>query len=370
MESSMRPAMILALLVAFTTPALVVSATSLAQAEPAAPVPQKPSTKERSEEPAHGEFVKGTLKTRPRDANFGQRAARVDERFRSERADLAAVDRRRQISSMADRNILAPMAQTPAEGTLSYSNYNILGNYLTYAPSDEFAMTAGMIIPSAEGDFFTSVSGKYKLYESRDWLVSVLPFGAYANGVMEVDSYQFGLGTGLLADLNVTDSIVLTGGALGFATLAAGYERFSDDCTRAEFGQQRCTVETTNIGLPAGGHWVAATLGASWFLTDSFALNFEYILGGSWGTFFGVEDDASTNDLDARRDRFERPDFASGFPHRQGPTFSTAGTWSNGSVGLQFALVLIRRGDNPDTFVTDESQEHHAFPMFSGAFHF
>jgi hypothetical protein len=387
----MRFIKILVLLVAL--PVLAIPATVLAQAnpeqpaqaEPAKPTPEPPATPESvtpesSEQGSDGaaqnksevqsKFVNGTLDTLPRDPNYGQRSAGTDQRFQTAEASLAAVDRRRQITSMPDRNILAPMAQTPAEGTVSYSNFNILGNYLTYAPTDKLAVTAGMVIPSSDADFITSVSGKYKLYESRDWMVSVLPFGAYSNGNMDVDTYQFGLGSGLLADFYVTDTIIVTGGALGFATLAAGYDRYSDDCTRSEFGDNNCAVETTGLTLPAGGHWMAATLGANWYITQSFAFNLEYILGGSWGTFFGVEDGPEGNDLASRRDRFEDPEFAAGIPHGYGSTLSMAGTWSNGTAGLQLAVMLVGNRDNPNTLVIDESQSISTLPMLSGAFNF
>jgi hypothetical protein len=371
MESSMRHAMIVALFMALTVPVLAVPATALAQPQPSEPPATEQASENGSAEAStHNTFVKGKLDTLPRDERFGQRSSSLDDRFSSPDAGLAAVDRRRQITTLADRNILVPMAQTPAAGTVSYSNFNILGNYLTYAPTDKLALTAGMVIPGADGDFVTSLSGKYKLYESRDWHVSVLPFGAYSNGVMKVDTYQFGLGAGLLSDFYVTDSIVLTGGALGFATLAAGYDSYSDNCTRSEFIGENCAVETTGVTLPSGGHWIAATLGANWFLTEQFALNIEYILAGSWGTFFGVEDTSEGNDLDARRDRFENPEFAGGLPHGTGPLFSVAGTWSNGTMGLQLALVMKRSSDDPDTFVTDESQEYSPLPMLSGAVHF
>ncbi|QDG52617.1 hypothetical protein FIV42_18300 [Persicimonas caeni] len=314
--------------------------------------------------------MSGKLATTPRDPDFGRRGAASADQFYTENLGLAPVDQRRKISAVADRNVLVPMAQTVSEGTLSYSNYNFLGNLITYGASDRLAVTAGVVLPAGDGDLITSVSGKYKLHESRNWIVSVLPFGVAANGSMNLDTYQYGLGSGVLADFHASDTVVLSGGLLGFATLFAGYDRYGDDCTRSEFQAESCPVETVDLTLPAGGHWIAATLGANWFVSDRFSVNLEYILGGSWGTFFGVEDNSEWNDLESRRARFEDPEFDSSFPHGQGPTISLGGTWSNGSSALQFALVFIRRQDDQNTLVIDESREFTPVPMLSGAFNF
>lgn len=366
---------------------LCAPAVASAQSDGEAPAPETPDVVEAGDAPEAkraGEskadttpdgvrpnpFVTGKLETTPTDPNFGRRAAASSDMFFQDDHALARVDRRRELSSMSDRNVLAPMAQTVGEGTISYSNYNFLGNLLTYGVNDKLAVTGGVIIPTGDGDLITSVSGKYKLHESRNWIVSVLPFGVAANGTMNLDTYQYGLGSGLLADFHVSDTVVLSGGLLGFATLFAGYDRYSDDCTRSEFQSENCPVDTVSKTLPAGGHWIAATLGTNWFVTDSFSVNFEYILGGSWGTFFGVEDNSEWNDLESRRARFENPEFDSGFPHGQGPTISLGGTWSNGTSALQFALVFVRRQDDLNTLVVDESQEFTPVPMLSGAFNF
>lgn len=315
-------------------------------------------------------YVAGKLQTVERDRFFAKRAPSAAERFQSADADLALVDRRRAISPMADRNILAPMAQTPAEGTVSYSNLNIFANFLTYGASDDLALTAGMVIPTSDGDFIMSLSAKYKLYESRNIIVSVLPFWAMDQGTQTLDTYQMGLGTGVFADFHVADSLVLGAGVAGFATLYAGYEKYGSDCTRSAFRAEDCPVEDVTMTVPAGGHWLAGTLGANWLLSESFSVSAEYILGGVWGTFLGVEDLPNGNDLAARRDRFENPDFASGFPHGQGPTFSLAGAWTNGTSGLQLAVVLIRQQDDPDTVVVDESGRYQPLPVLSGVVNF
>ncbi len=368
------PSILAVLVVLLCTPA-----AGFAQSGGEAPPPETPETVEADEtKPAQASsraarqnrFASGKLETTARDRDFGRRSAQPSDQFSSEDLGLAPVDRRQQISSMADRNVLAPMAQTAPEGTVSYSNYNFLGNLLTYGVNDKLAVTAGMVLPLDGGDFITTVSGKYKLHESRNWIVSVLPFGAVANGTQQLDTYQFGVGSGLLADFHLSDTVVLAGGAYGFATLAAGYDQYSADCTRSEFNSESCEVQTTQLALPAGGHWIGATLGANWYVTEAFSINLEYILGGSWGTFFGVENTSDRNDLEARRARFESPEFSSGFPHGQGPTISLGGTWSNGATALQFATVFLRRQDDENTLVVDESQEFTALPMLSAAFNF
>ncbi|MFP4598994.1 MAG: hypothetical protein ACLFVJ_12125 [Persicimonas sp.] len=368
-------------LTAFALTATSFAASAWAQSEEAAsPQPEPDEDKARTERdddeaPPGSPFTAGELKTHPRDTDFGQREPHRKERFVYDDAHLGAVDRRRQLSPVSDRNILAPLAQTPAEGTVSYGNYNIAGSVLTYAASDQLAVTAGALLPLGNEDFLGSVSAKYKFYETRDLIVSVLPFGAYANGAQRLDTSHTGLGAGLLADLHLSDSIVVGAGVSGFAALYGTYERNSTDCTRSEFRNDGCEIVSDGEALPAGGHWMAATLGTVWYVADSLAFNVEFIHGLSWGSFLGVEDDATSDDTDgdleaAGRARLQDPEFATGLPNGGGPVISLGATWSGERSAVQFAMVFLREPDNPDTQVLDESRSFNGVPMLSGSFNF
>ncbi len=359
-------------LTAFGLTAISLPAPAWAQSDEEASPPSEPDD---DGAPPDSPFTVGELKTHPRDTHFGQREPHINERFVYDDAHLSAVDRRRQISPASDRNILAPLAQTPKKGTISYGNYNILGNVLTYAPSDELAVTAGTMLPLGDENFLGSLSAKYKFYETRDLIVSVLPFGAYTDGVQRLDTSHAGLGAGLLADYHLSDSIVVGAGVSGFAALYGAYERNSTDCTRTEFRNDGCEVVSEGEALPAGGHWMAATLGTVWYVVDTFALNVEFVHGLSWGSFLGIEDDGTQDDMDeafeaAGRDRLQDPEFATGLPNGGGPVFSVGATWASERSAVQFAMVFMREADNPETQVLDESRKFQGLPMLSGSFNF
>lgn len=366
---------------AFALTATCLPAPAWAQSDKAASPPPETDEEKAGAElfddgaPPASPFTVGELKTHPRDTQFGQRKPRINERFVYDDTHLGAVDRRRQLSPASDRNILAPLAQTPEKGTVSYGNYNIIGNVLTYAPSDELAVTAGTMLPLGDENFVGSLSAKYKFYESRDLIVSVLPFGAYVNGVERLDTSHAGLGAGLLADYHLSDSIVIGAGVSGFAALYGAYDRNSTDCTRSEFRTDGCEVVSDGEALPAGGHWMAATLGTVWYVVDSLALNVEFVHGFSWGSFLGVEDDGNQDDMEeafeaAGRERLQDPEFATGLPNGGGPVFSVGATWSNDRAALQFAMVFMREADNPETQILDESRKFQGFPILSGSFNF
>ncbi len=354
---------------------LVVLAPAVAMAEPGGAPDEKgadqatDTTRSSDAQAVPNSFVSGSLRTVEPDQDFGQRAPAASERFAGPQLSAAPVDRRRDINPMSDRNILAPMALTPPAGTVSFTNVDILGNYLTYAPTDRLAVTAGAVVPLSRGDFVGSLSVKYTVYKSSDLIVSVLPFGAGDRGTRATDTYQWGVGAGVFADVPVVDTVVLSAGAAGYLPIDAGYDRYA--CSGGgDVVDVPCATDTTSTPVSTGGRWFAGTLGARWYLLDNFALSGELIMGGSWGTFLGIGDVG--NDVETLRDRIENPDFAFGVPHGQGPIVSVSGTWagSKGRTALQFALVLLHHQDDPQTLVTDESQRLLLLPMLSATLNF
>jgi hypothetical protein len=362
----MRRALTLIILLAVAWPAAAVAQS---------PEPESPESVEEAESDEDSApkttspYVSGELQATPKDGLYGDQPPTEDNVFPESLTPTAPVDEPMKRTSMGDKNIIVPSAATPDQGTWVLTTHNLLVNHVSYGLEDDIEMTLGFRIPTARADWISTFSTKFKLADTRNYALSIQPFAAYSNGIRTLDTSQFGLGSGILFDWKVHETVVVHFGGYGYANMVYSYnERDTSGCgTRSEFGPDCIEVTSQTEAFPAGGHWISGSTGVTWFVGDDFSVHAEFLLGGVAGTFFGVEDNAEEQNQEVPepvdRSPFEDPTFKPGFPHGSGPTWSLGVGYSIGDVALQADFVMFRNIDDPSTVVVDESQEIRLLPV-------
>lgn len=331
--------------VAFLT---MTSATAWAQDEP---VGTAPGAEKRPTE-AKGET--GPPVTQPLDMRFGEHQLSEPYHFPDPQANVPRVDRRDAVDASSDRSILMPTAHTPHQNTLAYSNAMLALNRLAFSPTDDLQLATTVVVPSAASDFHLGLSGKITLSESFQHVFSIQPLGFYHTGSSALATRDLGFGVAALVDLMVSNNLIVTLGGTGYATVWAGTEEFVyENCeTREDFLDGSCREERTQSeGFPPGGHFLAAHLGVTWYITDQWSLRGEAMTGVASGSVLGTEWLAASDDPAAARERLVNGGIQAGMPYGSEATVGLGIGWSNGLFSAQFSGYVLRV---PDQFADEE----------------
>ncbi|MBA2661644.1 MAG: hypothetical protein H0U74_05075 [Bradymonadaceae bacterium] len=274
----------------------------------------------------HAGVVAGlALQTLPPDGGYGTQPLREAARFEDFGEEGTAADRRARDYALSERVINLPSATTMEQGTWLASSFNFMGNQLAYAGSDDVLWALGVVLP-AYGDFYTLGSAKWAFFRSQDIVVSLMPFTAYRSGSGLLKSSDWGIGASLLADLVVTERLVLNGGVIGHASIfnsATAARDYSACASRADYLRGDCiTTSSLSSFAPPGGHWLAAYVGTSYFALSWLSLHTEFVASAFAGDF-----------LEKRRFRRGQGVFATPF----GAGFAGAG-----GVGLHFGDLSLQ----------------------------
>lgn len=309
--------------------------------------------------------VDETPQTLPPDLGYGTREVDSNAYFPHVGPPKARVDRRGEINPLADRNVLWPTAHTLEAGTWAYSNYVLLGHQLSYAASDDLLVSLGVVLPYE--NTYGQASAKWLFHRSQDLTVALVPFGLLRVGTRDFSSTDFGGGLGLVADVTPADSLVLSGGLMGYGTLYYRYYEvdYSGCASRTEFADGAC-IEGTPFSrtTPGGGHWLAAYAGLTYYAFERVFFNAELTYGAATGSFLGTEtllDARVERELETRR--FLDGEWAAGIPYGRGLSggFGITGAYRN--FAAQFSVYMIQHGEGDNVRVE-------GLPVFTASLHF
>lgn len=318
-------------------------------------------TSEVAEEPVRAESDKAP-QTQPPDLGFGQHELAGRFYFPSAESYMARVDRRDEIDATSDRTILWPTAHTPRRHRLSYSNHMLRLNRLAYSITDDLQLATTLSFANDVADFYAGGSLKITVSESDNHVISIQPLGYYREDVAELSNRDFGFGAAFLADLIISNDLIVTLGATGYGTVWYGEEEFTyENCqSRRDFLDGNCReTRTESTTFPSGGHWLAAQVGATWYMLDSFSMRAEVMSGLSAGSVLGTEwirDDLSS---EAKSARFTSGELGVGVPHGSEVTAGLGLAWSSGHFAAQLSGYVTRApalfpdldGNREDTWV-------------------
>ncbi len=307
------------------------------------------------------------LETLPFDQGFGQEVV-VAREFPSPDVWLTLKDKRGRLDAAADRSISLPTAFTPEAGTLSYTNVLLLVNQVSYSETDTMQTSLTLVPPFDSTPLWVVLSHKMSVYESEVMEVSVQPFLSHHGEYFDQNLSDTGLGVGVMADFYLFDSLVLTAGVQGMATLWYNYQQENIEKCGARSEYPECVVwEDKSLTLPPGGHFLMVSAALTYFFTDRWTLRAELIGGGSAGTFLGTEWVNSDLSYAQRRERFEQGDWESGIPFKSDVTLGVALGYSNGgwSAILGFYAYSYEEQDS-ETATAHMTQT--SIPTFSLAF--
>ena len=337
-----RASLHIVVLMIYSTPALaqdeVVAEPPSAEAdteaveESEAPEPEAPAT------------PSGPPKTMPSDVGFGERGVSASYHFPDQSRFRPRVDRRDEIDASSDRTILWPTAHTPHKHTLAVSNHMLLLSQISYSPTDDAQLTASVVVPFDVADTHIGLSGKLTLNEGPNHTFSIAPFGQYRRSSRELANSDFGLGAAALLDIKSSNNIILSFGAVAYATVLAVTGVYTyDDCeSRQDFidGSCRDTSGESNT-FPSGGHFVAGQVGITWYILDSWSLRGEVMTGVAAGSVLGSEWISRQVDPSDETERFETGRLGTGFPYDTDITVGGGLQWSNGLIAVQMSGYVL-----------------------------
>ena len=291
------------------------------------------------------------LKTLPFDQGFTEQNIKAKD-FPPLEVWVPLKEKRGHLDAAADRTISVPTAFTPQEGTFSYTNVLILGNQVSYAWTDEQQTSLTIVLPTDSGvPFWALLSHKVSLWNGPSWELSTQPFAAlHAEDKVRKIS-DLGLGLGLLGDIYLGDSVVLTAGVHGMTTVSYTYQvETLDRCaTRADYPDCVDFVDKSE-SFPPGGHFVMLSAAMTFFMTDHLTLRAELLTGGAAGTFLGSETAFADLTADEAAARYDQGEWKSGIPYDSG-TLSVGLGYSSGGwsfIGGLYAFQNYRGEDVVD----------------------
>jgi hypothetical protein len=277
--------------------------------------------------------------------------------------ELGFVDKRLEVDPMTAQTILWPTAFTPEAGTVTYTNFFLLGNTLNIAVTDDVSIGTTLVLPSL-GAFHAQGTARIRVHDGPNHIVSIVPVIHYqSEGENEfVTTAAVSTGVGVVSDFYLTDKLMVGAGLHLHATVAASTSSVSSvECPdRDAFFNNQCTdVDKNWEGFPSGGHWVALVAHAIYYIDDWVNLRAEAFTGGVAGTFLGAEYLYGRETLAERSTRYQDGDFAVGIPYDSGVTLGLGTGVTAGSAAFQLSGYMY--------FWDDEVR---LTPMFVGAITF
>lgn len=333
--------------------------TSFAQepADGADAMPSEPQTPEAAPEEAPV--------TMPADLGFGQQGLAKRLEFPDPDRYRARVDRRDDIDASSDRTIIWPTAHTPHKHTLAVSNHMLVLTQISYSATDDVQLTGSLVVPVDTADTHIALSGKITLSESDNHVFSIQPFGQYRRGKNAFAARDMGLGVAALLDLMSTNNLVVTLGAVAYATIVAGTQEFTyDNCqSRQEYRDGSCgQAETVSTTFPSGGHFVGGQVAANWYILDSWSLRGEFMTGLAAGSVLGSEWLTRRVDVEDESERFNDGPVQAGIPYDTDATLGMGLQWSNGLFAVQFSGYALVA---PWVFNPEDDRQVYLMPMLN-----
>lgn len=340
---SRAPAKLIALTLTATLCALLPASHALAQQERPASADERPAPSPELETSPEGNYL------------------RLQQEWPADTPDdnLPYVDRRGDVDPMASTAILWPTAYTPEQGTITYTNFFLIGNTLSYAITDSQQLGVSLVLPSL-GALHAQGTYRIRLHDGPNHIVTLIPAVHYQTEGEEEQTTTSALsaGAGVVADFYLSDRFVLGIGAHFQGTITASVGGIEPvDCPdRDAFLRGECDEFTrATTTFPAGGHWLSVVGHGTYYIEDWLNLRAEVFTGGVFGTFLGTEYLYGRERVEQRSERYEDGDFALGIPY---DSTVTAGL-GTGLSADGFAIQL-------SGYVYYWDEEVRLTPMFSG----
>lgn len=306
-------------------------------------------------------------RTQPNDIGFGERQVARRYHFPDPDRFRPRVDRRDEIDASSDRTILWPTAHTPHQHTLAVSNHMFVLSRIAYSATDDLQLAATFVVPNRDIGSHThlGLSGKITFDESENHVFSIQPFGHYRRGGLDLPTSDLGLGVTALLDVVSSNNLVFTFGAVAFGTLVASTQTASyEDCqSREDFIDGSCrTTESNTTGFPAGGHFLGAQAGLTWYFFDDWSLRGELMTGVAAGSVLGSEWITRRVDPDDEAARFETGRPGLGLPYDTNVTLGMGLQWSNGLFAVQFSGYALTA---PAVWAPESERDLYLVPMLN-----
>lgn len=274
--------------------------------------------------------------TAPADRGFGEVPVAAEFKNRAPR-----VERRDENDAAAGRVLLFPSAHTAHKGSLTVSTFMFSMNQLGYSFTDELQVAATVVLPvllTADETPTVALSGKLRVHEGPNHLVSVSAFGQGNVGSGLTPAHNYGVGGAVLVDLMSSNSLVTTLGATGYLNLVRNANPLIGVCeSRSEYLGGECTADPipASTVFPAEGHFVALHAGLTWYFADHWSVRGEAVSGFSSGASFNLD---RVLGLDANG-------FGPGFPGGSELTVGVGLQWATHRLAVQLASYFITRLD-------------------------
>lgn len=279
----------------------------------------------------------------------------------------APVDRRQQYDVLATQGVILPNAYVPeADWGVLLRDHMLLGLQVsawfkgfmltgTYAASPRIIFDERMTL-----DDYSALTLTYNLWRSYDVRVSASVGYLGRQGESTLDSKEQGLSLNVVADFNLSDTMVLTTGLQVFLPSSREYDAWDvSQCrTRAEYLRRECWQLTSKRqSWPDAGRFGLLYLQWMWFAPEELILKLELVTGLVQGTTFDLEGAFYGNEtLMVQQQRYESADVSIGPLHGFPLTIHLAMGKTWGALGAQLGLLVLppddwraeRYGDSPE----------------------
>lgn len=250
------------------------------------------------------------------------------------------VDRRRTMDAAVDQILLFPSAELMPAGTFSFYSHGFISVGFAWAFHDRVQAGIFGLLPLL-GPSLLQVNGKFNLVRSPSFVFSLQP----RIGHIETDDAEaLGFSGAGLLDVLLSDSLILHIGLQAHLAmvLRADFEDASGCRTRAEFFEGLCIeVGRESLGMPSGGHYLAAHTGLTFYASDLISFRGELFSGLTFGSAMGLEAYSERDTSFDLRQALSSSTAAFGFPagNHMGASFGV--TFSGPRAAFQVGTYLL-----------------------------
>lgn len=294
--------------------------------------------------------------TLPPELGWGQARPEGDLEIPDLTRGRAPVDRRQQYDVLATQGVILPNAYVPeSDWGVLLRDHMLLGLQAsawfkglmltgTYAFSPSVIFDEPLTL-----DDYSSLTLTYNFWRSYDVRVSASAGYLGRKGRTSYDSEEQGLSLNLVADFNLSDTMVLTTGVQGFLPSSRQYYGwdFSGCQTRSDYLIRDCWRLTNNRqSWPAAGRFGLLYLQWMWFAPQELILKLELVTGLVQGTALNLEGAVYGRDnILVQQRRYESSDVTLGPLHGFPLTVHLAMGKTWGSFGAQLGLLMLPADD-------------------------
>ena len=212
----------------------------------------------------------------------------------------APVDRRQEVDVLATQGVVLPSGYIPEQP----AGFLLRSHMIFGAQASAWAwgrvMLTGTFVLSPQDvldqglaqDQLSGLNLSVALWRSYDATVSLSGGVLERQGRLDMDSQERGVIGGLVADMNLSDTVVLTLGAQGYLPARRSWDAWSFEAcrSRAEFLEGTCWAQQRREQRwPIGGRALLLYGQLAWLAPEDMTLKLEMVSGRVYGTLLSLE---------------------------------------------------------------------------------